>query len=155
MPNYKIHVTKTNTFDSNLVRIAVACLHSLHHFERQLSSCKSIMKLYVNVVRGFLSDIVRSRVWDVAVEMIVTHEGVLIRNMDCNAQLSVVNARVSAARTRPQRMLMTITKRVTCLKWWSLRSYGQFDCTCMLSVLAYTGEGGREGVSEGGREGGR
>ena len=37
-----------NTFDSYLVGITEACLHSQHHFERQLSSCKSIMKLYEN-----------------------------------------------------------------------------------------------------------
>ncbi len=50
MPNYKIHILQKNkqTFDSYLVRITLACLPSLHNFERHLSPCKSIMKLYVN-----------------------------------------------------------------------------------------------------------
>ena len=55
-----------------------------------------------------------------AVETIVTHEGAHVRNTAWNAQLSEVNARVSAARTRPrcpQRMLTTSTKCVACLKW--------------------------------------
>ena len=38
---------------------------------------------------------------DITVETIVTHEGVLVRNMDWNAQLSVVNATVLAAWIRP------------------------------------------------------
>ena len=47
MPNYKIHMLQKQKthFDSYLVRITLACLNSLHHFERQLSSCKSIMTL--------------------------------------------------------------------------------------------------------------
>ena len=66
--------------------------------------------------------------------------GALARKMDWTAELRVVNARASAARTRrccQQRSLTTLTKRVASLKWRSMRSYVHFDCTWMLSALAY------------------
>ena len=40
------------------MRITLACLHSLHHFERQISSCKSIMKLYVNYCKLIIGTII-------------------------------------------------------------------------------------------------
>ena len=54
------------------------------------------------------------------------------------AELRVVNARASAARTRrccQQRSLTTLTKRVASLKWWSMCSYVHLYCTWMLPVL--------------------
>ena len=78
---------------------------------------------------------------DVHADTIATHEGALARNTDWTAELRVVNARSSpAARTRrccQQRSLTTLTKRVASLKLCSMRSYVHYDCTWMLSVLAY------------------
>ena len=77
---------------------------------------------------------------DVHADTIATHEGALARNTDWTAELRVVNARVSAARTRrccQHRSLTTLTKRVASLKLCSMRSYVHFDYTWMLSVLAY------------------
>ena len=58
--------------------------------------------------------------------------------LDCSVACG--NARASAARTRrccQQRSLTTLTKRVASLKWWIMRTYVNFNCTWMLSVLAY------------------
>ena len=75
-----------------------------------------------------------------AVEMIVTHEGALVRlvrNTDWNAVLRVVNTGVSVARTRPrcpQRMLnddihelCRVSQMVKCA----------FLCRCIFTVHAY------------------